>query len=63
MDGFLGILHSLRSPAALEKPRKSSRSFLGVIVLGLVKNRIRSCVISSLGECGKVFSCEVLCCS
>lgn len=39
MDDFLGVLHSLRSPVAMEKPRKSSRLFLGVIVLGIVRIR------------------------
>lgn len=63
MNGFLGVLLSLRSPVALEKPKKIIKIVFRGYCTGACKNKIRSRVISTLGECGKVFSCEVLCCS
>lgn len=60
---FLVFVHSLWSPVALEQPRRLSRFFLGVPLLGIWRTHITSWVISSLGECGKVCNCEVFCCS
>lgn len=62
MYDFLCILHSLRSPVALE----SQESFLGFFrgyFPGDFKNKIRPWVMSSPGERGRVCSCEGLCCS
>lgn len=51
-----------KEPSCSGKAKKIKIIFRGYCT-GDCKNKIRSLVISSLGECGKVFSCEVLCCS
>lgn len=63
MYGFLGVFAFFKEPSRSGKAKKIIRIIFRGYCTGDCQNKIRSCVISSLGECGKILSCEVLCCS
>lgn len=52
-----------KEPSCSGKAKKIIKIIFRGYCTGDCKDKIRSFIISSLGECGKVFRCEELCCS